>query len=405
MKIQEPNWRDQRTYNTVYRALGWAVARLRVDSDVSVSVEEIQRYLGKIYKNTAPRWLYHNLLVTTSSHYNHNTGKTKQYRLNAQTVAFLNDYLYLFEDGDYWDVMSNMIVSQWPRDFCHAHWQATTDANDYAQDILAGQIDLQCRQPTQRALDDHIWDLGAGQLETGEIIYQDKSHRLWNPLQNLQSHVKRDLLSQYQYHYHYDIRSAAPTLLVEHALQSHDLHIPALRKLIQDPVPLRDHIACNITTLASKKSPKKIINALVAGARLTHWRSSMIMAETQNNRQAVEWLSTDPEIQSLRRDIKTLWHALDPQLGPRKSITDRRGCRRRQPRTSREKWDLYFQVERRVLDQVQGLFRQQQARIFLEHDGWSSQRLIDPQEIQDHIRRQLGYRVTIKWEQHNDFND
>ncbi len=389
---REPNWRDARTYSCVATALGWAVCRLRVNSDVFVSVEEIQQHLGKIYQNRTPQWLYHNLLVTTNPNYNRFLGRARHYRINASATKFLADYLDLWQD-------SKGFMDTFPRDFSYSSWQQHNPQVG-ADPQSTGWIDVS-RPRLQNTINEYLMASSLEeQLSSGEFKYQDQSQRLWNPLQHLRRDIKREILTNRRYCYHYDIQAAAPTLLLARARQiCPDLPVPALQQLVNDPQTMRDHIQDQVPNLArSPQQAKRIINALVAGAQISTHPTSAILSMCYHNTAAIHALQASTEIQQLRRDLRQLWQALDPLLGPREIRTNRRGHQYRVRRRSRDRWALYFQLERQVLDQVRRLFRKHQSRVFLEHDGWSSQELVDPEEIQRHISRHLGFDVRIKWE-------
>jgi hypothetical protein len=99
----------------------------------------------------------------------------------------------------------------------------------------------------------------------------------------------------------------------------------------------------------------------------------------------------------LRADIKTCWDYIEPHL-PKRYITTKNGIKRKAPLTSKRKWNLYFEQERRVLNQIKTYLQLTNNNCFLEHDGFITQYQIDMADLQDFIYQTTDFSITLKEE-------
>jgi hypothetical protein len=78
--------------------------------------------------------------------------------------------------------------------------------------------------------------------------------------------------------------------------------------------------------------------------------------------------------------------------------TTKSGKQRKVALSSKKKWQLYFELERQVLNEVQDYLRLTKNRYFLEHDGWATEHQINEHELNQYIRDKLGFDVKFKME-------
>lgn len=351
----QPRFSDPRVRRRIERALGWARGVLSATEPREWSTRYIDQWLGQ-QQNQLSRYLRDQLLVVTDPHWNKDTGECKQYQLNTAGAAELE--------------------------------QALGYNNNYP-------IVLQVAEQEYR-----------DELASGAFVYNDKSSRLWHPLQNWRREVKHDILTQAGYCYHYDIESCAMTLIHQASQQvplvitdgrwqqgPMDLYLWHLRDYLARRHEIRAEIAAaaEITT----DQVKRIINALLAGAKLSVNTDSQIYHMLDGDRARIRFLQQHEYLTLLRRDIKTCWDYLRPVM-PLRTRTQADGTERRVAVSSRHKWNLYFELERRVLNEVRGYLEEHNQRHFLEHDGWSTDCEIDQEELQQRIHERTGFRVRFE---------
>jgi hypothetical protein len=172
-----------------------------------------------------------------------------------------------------------------------------------------------------------------------------------------------------------------------------DLYLFALREYITNRTHIRHLIAQE--TDVEVDVIKRIVNALLAGARLSTNPTTEIYRLLAGDRARIQFLQQHQYLTRLRADIKTCWDYIQPTL-PRRSRTQPSGRERMIPISSRQKWGVYFDLERQVLNEVREFLCETHNRHFLEHDGWSSEREIDQLRLRERIRERTGFDVNFE---------
>jgi hypothetical protein len=327
----------------------------------SWSSRYLDRYLGSS-SHPLSKYLRENLLVVTDEFYRYNSSqnKCKEYRLNQRGVDELRDALKITNIQTYPSV-------------------------------------------AQVAKEDHLAELNSGVFE-----YNDKSNRYWHPLQRYRRQHRSQILADYGYQHQYDIETCAPTLIHQYSqmiperiddkgkwLQGPmDLHLAALTQYLKEKTQVREEIALAIDLPAA--AVKEIINALFAGAVISKNKDSDIYHILDGDISRIEWLKQDTYIQELARDIKTCWEYIRPVMQKRTRKTSK-GTERLLPINARQKWLLYFELERRVIDSVRCYLDERSIKYFLIHDGWTCASSIDERELSDYVREQTGFDVKFEY--------
>jgi len=339
-----PNWNDPRVQSRVKRALLFCDQYLS-DTPQRISTRFIDQSFGS-QRNDLSKYLRDQLLICVDDYYNKDTGVCKKYILNTNGRASLRE-------------MNNT--------YTHIHYS-----------VVDLPVNLQ------------------EQLATGNFAYADKSSRLYNPLQNLPRASKKEILESSGYLYHYDIQCCAPTLIMykaHHCGMSEYLF--GIRDYFKDRKSIRQQIAqeCELT----EDQVKRIINGLFQGARLSssYQHQSLIYKEVQGDVAKIEFLKQHPLIIELRSDIKTCWSYITPTLPKRYSRTSK-GYMRSVPLSGKRKAGLYRDLERSVLEEIRCHLDQTDNRYLLEHDGWSCQREIDVDFLENLIKQRLDYTIVIE---------
>jgi hypothetical protein len=252
--------------------------------------------------------------------------------------------------------------------------------------------------------DDH-----KSELSSGQFTYDDKSNRLWHPLQRYRKNHRTQILTDHGYQHHYDISTCAPQLIHQYSQQipeylapegkrqkikwqqgPMDLYLFALRRYLNDKDQVRNEIAKQMALPVA--AVKEVINALFAGAIIsTNSQHSDIYDILNGDIARIEWLKQDPYIQELIADIKICWEYITPTLSRRRNAKTGRLLKI----NPKQKWQLYFELERRVIDQVRNYLSERNIRYFLIHDGWSCDQEINQIELREYVKTHTGFDLTF----------
>lgn len=346
-----PNFNDPRVINKTKHAIGMAVGIFSSDKPREMSTRFIDKHFGHQGHNLS-KYLRKQLLITADDHYSRDKHKCKSYLLRLDGVKFLRKRI-----------------------------------GEDTQPIAPGVARVQWATDT--------W---GDQLATADFVYEEKSHRLFNPIQNIKTELRTLLLRQYNLNYTYDITTAAPTLLYQQSFTTSDATGEVLETIeyyLENKSAVRKRISqqCQI----DPKTAKQIINSLFAGARLSTYSGGSIMRMLDADTSRVSWLLQDQFLTLLRSDISAMWQTLKC-LAPVEYITTKTGKTRKRAFNSRDKWNIYFKLERSVLNEVRSYLDLPEisSKYFLEHDGFVSQKEIDVTDLSYWVEAGTGYRLIFE---------
>lgn len=335
-----PNFSDPRVIKAAKKSLTFVELYTKETAIAWISVHELYKNFGNTSRPLG-RWLKDKLLITRDSYYNSLTGQCKKYSKNAEGVK---------------QVM------------------AMIDQPDFKPEIKSELLQ---------------------QLDTGHIVYEEKSDRLFNPLQYIPKRIRNDILANKGYRYHYDIKAAAPRLLYQRAQQINpNLKLVHLEEFINNRSDIRLKIAkdCEITELQAKT----VINALLQGGVISSWRDNKIFQDLNYNYDAIIKLKNNATVMCLKEDIKSLWVALREEL-PVRYITDKTGKTRRCRVRGSDKSELYRSLEKQIGVVIRGLLKRHKIKALWIHDGWVCDEVIDPSVIVTEVRRKTHYLIELDW--------
>jgi hypothetical protein len=370
----QPNFNDVRVIRRIKQAYGWTRATMSITKPTKWAQREINKYLGH-QTNELGRYLREVLLITTNNHYSMTEGITKEYLLNERGLNYLYQQL---------TKPCNSIT--WP-EFAHVGSE-NIDTQYHSTQYPS------VRLPTPRQIyDQHLVEQLMtreynDQLSTGNFTYKDQSSRLWHPIQNIKRQYKSHLLATHGYTYQYDINTCAPTLIMRREQQlGMDEWPQAIHQYINNKDLIRQELS-DLTAI-SVHDIKVVINALFCGARLGN-NPDFALYRLIGDRQKIQLLRDNPFIQQLRSDIKLCWRYIATTMS-RRTITDKNNTQRLLPISSKQKWQVYFQLEREVLNSVVNYLKETNNYHFLEHDGWSTKHPIDQHRLHQHIYNQTNF--------------
>lgn len=330
MKKYTPNFNDPRVQLRINRSIDYALANLSKNKPTQWSTRQIDNWFGSSH-NKLSALIRSEFLICVDPYYNPEKGIAKKYLLNVDGLAKL--------------------------------------AAKINRNIIPCAVHLK-REKLNSA--DNLY---AKQIESGDFQYKLKSNRLWNDIQNLDNATRKPLFTNYGYIYEYDIVSSAPNILTQYARSlGLEKNIDTIDDYLKDTAYYRNRLAkllsCDLSTA------KQLITSRFAGARFGSRNS--IFNQLNGNWIQYNRLKNDAWYLALTKDIKTLWD----------SIKIARGVNRL---NARDKWDIYFSQELRVMRSVHRYMDKYSMRYFHEHDGWRCDQAIDVRKLKLHIERTSGY--------------
>lgn len=356
----QPLFSDPRVQRRIRRAIGFASGAIHPQKSRPWSTRYIDKWFGS-QRNELSKYLRQQLLIETNGHWNKDTGQCKEYLLNQSGVDFLCDSIGLTKN-------------------------TTTQLHHIVVEVAQAEYNQE--------------------LASGNFTYNDKSSRLWHPLQNFRRAIKRDVLNTAGYQYHYDVECCAMTLIHQYAQRipeiihqgkwcqgPMDLYLFALREYLRDRTAIRNQIAqdcgCDADLI------KRIINALLAGAKLSANTDSQIYQMISGDVAKIRQLQQHEYLTQLRKDIKVMWDYIKPTMS-RRSKTQVNGQERMLPISSSQKWMVYFDLERRVLNEIREFLSETNNKHFLEHDGWSCEQAVDLQTLRERVHVRTGFKIEFE---------
>lgn len=321
------NFNNRRTRKTVKRALGMTLGMLDATKPRQMSTRFIDQHFSA-QTNATGKWLRSTLLVQHSN-WNMETGKCIEYTYNPEGVALVKQYL------------------------------------DVPQTVNTQHERLQNR------------GLGLEWANTEydfeSVEYADKSRRLWHPIQNMPKSIRNSYLKTQGLRLQYDIRSAAPSLLYQYSWRySGGIVLDTIDHYINNKDSVRARLAEESGLPVA--NIKVLINSLFAGAVLGASSRFSCWEYCNKDASVVLFFKQHPYITDLRSDIKQMWEYLRPAL-PVTTQTLSNGKTRRVQMSPRNKWHLYFGLERSVLNEIKSYLELVGVRYFLIHDAFVSEPL------------------------------
>lgn len=374
-----PNFSDPRVQRRIQQAIGFATACFSTTKNRTWSTRYIDKWFG-ISSNPLSKYLRETVLICTNQYYNPRTHISKSYRLNATGVDQLRAQL---NDPDKHTPIYPCVLQ--------------------VQDLA---VDW-CKDQFQQ------------ELSTRVFRYNNKSNRNWHPLQRVRREIKKIVFADSGLRYQYDIRCCAPRLLLQYSQQipelldpirlcgpqnkkrpvwlqgPMDLWLPAMQAYLADRTAVRNQLA--IRAEISPVAAKKIINALFAGARIALNEDSDVYKLLQGDLAKIHYLRQDPYITELRDEIRTMWEYIRPTLQKR-TYTTTAGQTRTCAITSRQKWNLYFELEMQVMSATSDYLNESHNKFFTEHDGWVCEREVDQVSLRNFVKEKTGFDVELDLE-------
>ena len=351
-----PNFNDQRVVNRCKNAIGFACALTSKDKPRQLAQAFIEKHFG-MSNNPLSQFLRRELLVCVDDTYDMHRKICKQYILNTTGLQLLRDRL----NGN------KQVYNTYP---------SIIQVDDIAVEWANSQYEVE--------------------LETLDFAYVEKSHRLYNNIQNIRREARAQLLALRGLRFDYDIDTAAPTLLYQHSFKTPSATGQVL-SVIEHYINNKDSVRNRLSTESglSVENIKGILNAMFSGGFLTTYARSSVFALCDKDPAVVKFLQQHPFILGLKADIKTMWEPIKADAKPEYYWTKTNKHRKR-PFNPRCKWNIYFKLERTVIDEIISYCKEIHTNYFLEHDGFRTDKRIDVQDLALYIQEGTGYSVNLK---------
>lgn len=358
--MYSPNFNDPRVVKRIKKAIGFASGVLSPRKSHSWSTTYIDQFFGH-QSSQLGKYLRDALLIVTNKHWDMAQGKCKEYISNEQGLTYLR----------------NQIKGIHTAPYCITSFSPWQEYNQIAE-VFSEQY--------------------ADELITKQFNYKDQSNRLWHPLQHVKREAKSIVLANAGLVHQYDIDCCAPTLIMQYAEQcGMDLYLFAIRGYLKDKQQFREQLADDL--LISEKSAKILINALFCGAKIGHSSEFATSPLLLNDPVRINKAKVHPFIVGLKEDIKICWEYIEP-FTVRKSITQPNGKQRKLPMSSKTKWAVYFDQERKVLNAMDCYLKTGDNHCFLEHDGWSCHHRLDESDVEQYIKQATNFRIKLSFALH-----
>jgi len=351
-----PNFNDPRVVRRCKHSLGFALSYLTCDKPRGLSQEQIIKHIGQ-GQNPLSAWLKSQLLDCTDSHWNMATKKVKKYQLNTAGSEYLKQILGYKTH--------------------RAFNSSVTPAK--AQRLSDHQIAVDWAH-TQYSID---------------TDYTDKSHRLWHPVQNIRSEIRNSVLRDNLLTHQYDIVCASPTLLHQYSWRFSGGHyLETIGEYTENRNAIRQTLAREIEVPV--KTIKAILNAMFCGAVLKRNPFGSIYKLVDYDSERITQLQQDPWMKRFKQDIFEMWQYLRPVLEktPELRVTET-GKTRRLVMYPTNKWNLYFQLERMILNAVRQYLDEQNLKYFLIHDAFASEQ-VEIEHVIEHITKTTAFDICFE---------
>ena len=358
-----PNFNDPRVIRRIKKSIGFTSALTSADKPRQLAKTFIDKHFA-CQRNPLSIFLRSQLLVCTDDTYDMNKKRCKEYITNTTGLSNLLDLLNK-KNGN-------------------KHIYIT-----YPSVVLLNDIAVEWAKTQYKT-----------ELNSLNFEYQEKSHRLYNDIQSIRSEARAQLLAEKGLCYDYDIDTAAPTLLYQYSMKTPSA-TGEVCEIIEMYIKDKENIRNKLSQQSSLpvENIKKIINAMFSGGFLTTYPKSQVFRMCNNDPAVVKFLQQHPFIMALKEDIKKMWEPIKADTKSEYYWTSTNKWRKR-PFDPRAKWNIYFRLERMVLDQVIQYCREWKCNYFLEHDGFRTSKQINTNDISWYISQGIGYNLQFKEEIH-----
>ena len=349
-----PNFNDPRVRKRIKHAMGFTNALLK-DKPKQLYTRLIDKHYGS-NSNELTRYLRKHMLICVDTHYDMKNGLCKSYIRNSKGIDYLNEQI------------TNTITSP---------TTSVVEVNS-GLDWATTQFGLQ--------------------VDSGEFKYDERSHRLCNPIQSIRTVIREEMFAISGYHYNYDISAAAPTILYQHSFNTPSATgevLPTIEDYLQNKSQRRAELA--LSAGIDEVTAKKIFSGIFNGAKFLVSKHCQLFRLIDCDVAKMRYLQQHKYLLALKDDVKTMWNTIKEDQPTRYSKTtfNRNGTPRKLAFDSKQKWDIYFRLERTVLNEMRDYLTNIGGRFFLEHDGFRTTHKVDVDDLSLWIEAGTNMKLTL----------
>lgn len=360
------NRKDKKT-----QAYAFVLGYFREDEDRPCSYKYLISKIGDVRTKTYKDLI--ELLVCTDDFYSKDAGICKKYRLVPSITP----------------LRANKIKA------LMAEHNEAPDSEDYAP----GQL-----RTFEKRIVTEFWRREyKEELRTGIFSYNLKSNRYWHSLQNIKTEAREALFEAEGYKHNYDISACALTTLLQTAKSlDPSQEYPNLEEYLGNKDYIRNNLAEHYNVPVKKI--KVLFNSLLSGAKLVASERFELFHLFNRNYGLVQALGADEYVKAYKSEVSRLWAVIGHKDTGRikrryKQVTNQDTgeiTNRLIPLSSREKWNLYFFLECKVMDSATQYCKAKSIKMFREHDGFRSTQAIDTKELSHFVVQSCGLSVEFE---------
>ena len=354
MSDYTPNFGDPRVAKRVRSAIGFTNALLN-DKPKQLYTRFIDKHFGSS-NHKLSSFLRKHLLICVDDHYDMKNGLCKSYIRNRRGARWLSEQI---------------------------------DLTPTPSTTGVAQIDLG---------KDWVQNTWISQIASGEFEYEERSHRLCSPLQSVRTSVRESVFADNGYNYNYDISTAAPTIIYQY-YQKCNSYYGLVLETVEHYIDNKADVRQKLCTDADLEPGvvKKILNGLFNGAKLSVHYNTQLFRLIGYDIAKMRYLQQHPYLSALRADISEMWSVIKVDQ-PKSYYTDKfnkDGSPRKRQFGSKHKWNLYFRLERQILNAMRTYLQSSDCRYFLEHDGFRTTVQINTSAMSSYIYTNTGYNLQL----------
>ena len=331
--MHTPNFNDPRNRRRAESALVFLEQWLKQPNQM-ISQATLNQHFGQ-QQNATSQWLRHQLLIVENEHWQFNS-----------TSNFCKRY-----------------SANWPR------------ANQ-----LRRELEIDVNRSVILAAETKIREILSKPVE-----YEEKSDRLWHPIQFFKKSVRNPILAQEGYRHDYDIRACSAHVLLQLAeQQGYRGSLDHLREYVRDRREIRQQLS-NCLGLDLDQTKTLLTSVMLGSVVTTHYNSS-IMSLVKYNKQKIWAIRENTWFMGYDREVRKVWRSI------RRRDPDARG-----KISAGYKSAVYRREERRIGQVIEQYLKKTKNKYQWFHDGWMSQQGVNLLELQDRIRQKTGYCLEFEY--------
>lgn len=355
--MKQPDWTRPSNIAKARKAIGFVNAVLNGTNPNPLPQKYLDKNLGRI-DTPLGHWLrYYLLIEVNNGYYNPYDNVCKQYIQNKRGIQRLREIIGIKKEQPI----------------------------PYAQ--------------TKEWIDDKF----KNEIETGNFVYETKSHRDWHDLQFIPSKKRSVLFAINGMPHEYDISAAAPNILYQlhktvplktgprggYISGYRGIELPVVEKYLENKKEFREFIRKEFGI--SYDMAKTIINALFNGARRN--TQSKLFDEIGRNKILMHRLQKYVLFNKLVEEVSEIWRVL-AALHPERYNKDGD----KQKLDAKQRYEIYFEREHQIIEVVRNYCRDKGIRVFTIHDGYITSDEIDVVDLQSEILKQTGFDLLLEYE-------